>query len=230
MTTPASQYEYRGPKAAYWDLLRGDTSRWEDRPFYWAAIKASGEPALDVGCGTGRLLLDFLAQGIDIDGVDNSPEMLALCRHKAQTLGLSPALYEQYLENLSLPRHYRTILVPSSTLQLIVEPAMAQQALQRIYAHLLPGGALVAPFMPLRKAGEPLEMEWEKTAVRTEDGATFRLDRDNADAHLKRQVMGREVVVAITRGKLDFGPWEQIFYGEFDGNRPKRVLVKVIGE
>ena len=53
---------------------------------------------------------------------------------------------------------------------------------------------------------------------------------DNADAHLKRQVMGREVVVAITKGKLDFGPWEEIFYGEFDGKRPKRVLVKIIGE
>ncbi|MCZ6583885.1 MAG: secondary thiamine-phosphate synthase enzyme YjbQ [Thaumarchaeota archaeon] len=53
---------------------------------------------------------------------------------------------------------------------------------------------------------------------------------DNADAHLKRQVMGREVVVAITDGKLDFGPWEQIFYGEFDGKRSKRVLVKIIGE
>ena len=53
---------------------------------------------------------------------------------------------------------------------------------------------------------------------------------DNADAHLKRQVMGREVVVAVTQGKLDFGPWEQVFYGEFDGRRPKRVLVKIIGE
>ena len=53
---------------------------------------------------------------------------------------------------------------------------------------------------------------------------------DNADAHLKRQVMGREVVVAITDGRLDFGPWEQIFYGEFDGGRRKRVLVKIIGE
>ena len=53
---------------------------------------------------------------------------------------------------------------------------------------------------------------------------------DNADAHLKRQVMGREVVVAITNGELDFGPWEEIFYGEFDGKRPKRVLVKIIGE
>ena len=53
---------------------------------------------------------------------------------------------------------------------------------------------------------------------------------DNGDAHLKRQVMGREVVVAITKGRLDFGPWEQIFYGEFDGRRKKRVLIKVIGE
>ena len=53
---------------------------------------------------------------------------------------------------------------------------------------------------------------------------------DNADAHLKRQVMGREVVVAVTEGRLDFGPWERIFYGEFDGRRRKRVLVKVIGE
>ena len=57
-----------------------------------------------------------------------------------------------------------------------------------------------------------------------------RTGEDNADAHHKRQVMGREVVVAITKGKLDFGPWEQIFYGEFDGRRAKRVLVKVIGE
>jgi len=57
-----------------------------------------------------------------------------------------------------------------------------------------------------------------------------RTGEDNADAHLKRQVMGREVVVAVTKGKLDFGPWEQIFYGEFDGHRRKRVLIKIIGE
>jgi secondary thiamine-phosphate synthase enzyme len=57
-----------------------------------------------------------------------------------------------------------------------------------------------------------------------------RTGEDNADAHMKRQIMGREVVVAVTAGKLDLGPWEQIFYGEFDGRRPKRVLVKVIGE
>ena len=57
-----------------------------------------------------------------------------------------------------------------------------------------------------------------------------RTGEDNGDAHHKRQIMGREVVVAITRGRLDFGPWEQIFYGEFDGRRPKRILIKIIGD
>jgi secondary thiamine-phosphate synthase enzyme len=57
-----------------------------------------------------------------------------------------------------------------------------------------------------------------------------RTGEDNGDAHHKRQIMGREVVVAITKGRLDFGPWERIFYGEFDGRRPKRVLVKIVGE
>ena len=73
----------------------------------------------------------------------------------------------------------------------------------------------------------------EKLAPFDADPTVYRHNRtgeDNADAHLKRQVMGREVVVAVTAGRLDFGPWEQIFYGEFDGDRPKRVLVKVIGE
>lgn len=57
-----------------------------------------------------------------------------------------------------------------------------------------------------------------------------RTGEDNADAHLKRQIMGREVVIAVTKGRLDFGPWEQVFYGEFDGRRAKRVMVKIIGE
>ena len=74
--------------------------------------------------------------------------------------------------------------------------------------------------------------EWLE-ALAPHDPKRYRHNRtgeDNGDAHHKRQIMGREVVVAVTKGKLDFGPWEQIFYGEFDGQRPKRVLVKVIGE
>ena len=75
--------------------------------------------------------------------------------------------------------------------------------------------------------------EWLEKLVPHEPVEKYKHNRtgeDNADAHLKRQVMGREVVVAVTAGRLDFGPWEQIFYGEFDGRRRKRVLVKIIGE
>jgi len=75
--------------------------------------------------------------------------------------------------------------------------------------------------------------EWLEQLAPHEPVSRYRHNRtgeDNGDAHLKRQVMGREVMVAITEGSLDFGPWEQIFYGEFDGRRRKRVLVKIIGE
>ena len=75
--------------------------------------------------------------------------------------------------------------------------------------------------------------EWLEKLAPHEPISAYRHNRtgeDNGDAHLKRQVMGREVVVAVTKGSLDFGPWEQIFYGEFDGRRKKRVLVKIIGE
>lgn len=75
--------------------------------------------------------------------------------------------------------------------------------------------------------------DWLEKLAPHEPVSQYRHNRtmeDNADAHLKRQIMGREVVVAITKGKLDLGPWEQIFYGEFDGRRKKRVLMKIIGE
>ncbi len=75
--------------------------------------------------------------------------------------------------------------------------------------------------------------EWLEAMAPHEPVSSYRHNdtgEDNADAHIKRQIMGREVVVAVSAGKLDFGPWEQIFYGEFDGRRKKRVLVKIIGE
>lgn len=168
-----SDYEYKGLMAQAWDALRGDTSNWSDRHFYLKVIQQYGQPVLDVGCGTGRLLLDYLQQGIDIEGVDNSPEMLAICQHKAEDLGLNPKVYEQYVEKLEIPRKYQIILVPSSSLQLIIEPDVVDEAIKRLYDHLLPGGVLVASIMTLWKAGEALESEDEKIAVR-EDGVTFR--------------------------------------------------------
>lgn len=165
------RYEYRGLMAETWDLLRGDPSGRGDFEFYKGVIAEYGQPVLDVGCGTGRLLLDFLDAGIDIDGVDVSPEMLAICREKAILRGLSPMLYEQPIESLNLSRQYQTILAPSSVLQLIPDVGVVKQAMSRLYAHLLPEGGLVAPFMTLWREGMPLQREWENARVREGDGA-----------------------------------------------------------
>lgn len=170
------EYEYHSMMAQTWDLFRGDTSNWDDRFFYLDIIHESGQPVLDVGCGTGRLLLDYLSQGMDIDGLDNSPEMLSLCRQKAQAMNLTPSLFESTMETMCLPRHYQTIIVPSSTFQLILDPLLAQEAMLRLFTHLLPGGTLAMPFMLLWKRGEPLESPWRLTGekIRPEDGATIR--------------------------------------------------------
>jgi SAM-dependent methyltransferase len=170
----SSDYEYRGMMAAAWDLLRGDTSDWQDRPFFLAAIREFGEPALDVGCGTGRLLLDYLLKGIDVEGVDNSPEMLVLCREKAAALGLAPRLTLQEMQDLDLPRRFQTICVPSSSFQLVVDPAAAAQAMRRFHDHLETGGALVMPFIVMGRPGAQLEESWTSEATRTEDGAVIR--------------------------------------------------------
>lgn len=168
------EYEYSGLMAESWDLLRGDTSAWPDRAFYLEIIRQYGQPVLDVGCGTGRLLLDYLQHGIDIDGVDNSPDMLAICQQKADAMGCAVTLAEQNMETLDLPRKYRAILVPSSSLQLITDPSLVDQALQRFLDHLLPGGVIAASIMALREEGDPLEFEWEQSATRESDGAQLR--------------------------------------------------------
>jgi SAM-dependent methyltransferase len=168
-----TDYEYRGLMAEAWDILRGEKVNRADGAYFHSLITRFGEPALDAGCGTGRLLLDYLAAGRDIDGVDLSPDMLALCRRNADARNLTPRLYGQALETLHLPRRYRTILASSGLLQLITDPTAIAQAMARLHAHLLPGGALVGVFMQLWREGDPLEWTWEENATRA-DGVGFR--------------------------------------------------------
>ena len=174
MSSP--NYEYRGLMAATWDVWRDNTADWEDGVFFRDIVRQYGQPVLDMGCGTGRIVLDYLAKGLDIDGVDNSPEMLAICREKAQQRGLLPNLHQQAMEALDLPRTYRTILVPSSSFQLVTEAEAATEVMRRFFAHLQPDGALIMPFSFEWKEGEPLQTEWfpvfEK--IRPADAATVR--------------------------------------------------------
>lgn len=169
-------YEYHGLKASTWDLFLGPSPYWEDTLFFRELISRYGQPVLEVGCGTGRLLLNYLAAGIVIDGVDNSPEMLRLCRDRARQRGLQPTLFQQSMEQLDLPRRYRTIIVPASSFQLVTDPALARQTLQRFLAHLEPGGLLAMRFMIPWREGDPRHTDWKLTGevIRPEDKAKVR--------------------------------------------------------
>jgi SAM-dependent methyltransferase len=195
MTTPS--YEYYGMMAEFWDLFRGDTSTWDDRFFFLDVVKKYGQPVLDVGCGTGRILLDFMEQGFDIDGVDNSPDMLALLHQKAKNLNLNPAVYQQEMHKLSLPRKYQTVLVPSSSFQLLLDDSLPPLTMNGFYEHLLPGGILVMPVMTLWKQGDPLESEFTREVTRPEDGATIRrssYSRFDPDTNFEHTIDRYEII------------------------------------
>jgi SAM-dependent methyltransferase len=115
--------------------------------YFKAMIETSGQPALDLGCGTGRLLIPLLQAGLDVDGCDFSKDMLAHCEDRAKKAGLSPNLYVQAMHQLDLPRRYRTIFA-CGALGLGGEQKLAQQAMQRCYDHLRPGGIFVFDYSP----------------------------------------------------------------------------------
>jgi ubiquinone/menaquinone biosynthesis C-methylase UbiE len=153
--TTGADYEYRALMATCWDTLRGDTTDWDDQVLFRRLAQERGGATLDVGCGSGRLLLDLRAHGIDADGVDISPEMLAILREKAAARGIAVTVHEQAMETLDLPRQYRTVLVPSSSFQLLTDAADASRAMARLVAQLEPDGLLIMPFMTLWQPGEP---------------------------------------------------------------------------
>jgi SAM-dependent methyltransferase len=122
--------------------------------YFRALIERNGEPALDVACGTGRLLIPFLRAGLDVDGCDISEDMLALCAQKAQIEGLTPHLYCQPMHELALPRKYMSIVVCGG-FGLGGSRLQDQDALNRFYHHLAPGGALLLDnYLPYKDADE----------------------------------------------------------------------------
>ncbi len=198
-------YEYRGLIAKAWDLLRGDTSTWPDRRYYRAIIERQGGLALDVGCGTGRLMLDYLAAGLDIDGIDNSPEMLALCRSKAAALGIEVEgrLFHQEMDQLDLARRYATIFVPSLSFQLVLDLAAAAATMTRFHDHMAPGGVLVLSFKSRfwENRPQPPQMQWSpwfKLAEKEREGGDiirrYIRDRYDHDQQLQHEENRYEVV------------------------------------
>lgn len=169
-------YEYRGLVASSWDFLRGDTSNFPDREFYRDVIEQSGEPVLIVGCGTGRLLLEYLADGMDVEGLDISTEMLEICERKAAQQSLEVTVYRQAMEAMDLPRRYNTIIVPSSSFQLVPDLDEAKNALDGFYQHLPTGGTLVISIWHIKSEGTGEWGDWRLIAEGNEfeDGKGIR--------------------------------------------------------
>ena len=135
---PQPQIWHHGLVAHHWAEFNTDGGK--ESKFFKAIIQSSGEPALDLGCGSGRLILLYLQEGMDVDGCDISQDMLAVCQARAKKEGLSAQLYQQAMHELDLPRRYRTIFA-CGVVGLGGERRLTMQAMQRCYEHLHPGGS-----------------------------------------------------------------------------------------
>lgn len=191
-----------GIVAQHWAEFQNYSGDGPDIAFYQKFIAKNGQPALDVACGTGRLLLPYLRAGLDVDGCDISPDMLAHCREKAAREGFSPKLYPQAMHELDLPRTYRTIFICGS---FGIGGTRRQNALalQRFYEHLTPGGVLLFDHqMPygegsglwdlwLKKNRQHLSPDWwpEGKRERASDGSDYVMRSRIADLDPLEQVL-----------------------------------------
>lgn len=205
MTTGAQTWHY-GLVARWWAEFNLDGPEID----YFRPFVEAGQPALDAGCGTGRLLIPYLRAGFDVDGCDVSPDMLAFCRKRAEGEGLpQPNLYAQALHELDLPRRYRTIVVCGA---LGLGASDLPSALGRLYDHLEPGGVLVVdnevPYAAVgwkywrKEEREELPRPWRDTGDRRQlpDGDELELRSRVVDVDPHAQRVSLEIRALLWRG------------------------------
>lgn len=164
---------YDGVVAEAYDVFLPPDPSWNELPFYRDAL-ARG-PALELGCGNGRLLLAYVAEGFDVEGVDSSADMLALCRAHADEQGLDVTLHEADWVTLDLGRRYQTLYNPAGSFALIHEVDAAHAALAAWRSHLEPGGRLMLTMGAMPEKDRNASWEWRirRTGTRESDGVTF---------------------------------------------------------
>ncbi len=189
----------------------------EDEAFYRRMLDQYPGLALEVGCGTGRLLLPYLKAGLAVEGVDCAPEMLAICQQKAERELLTPILYEQFMQNLDLPRCYKTIYIPFRSFQLISDRNDALKSLQNFYAHLeAEGQLLISMGIPWDSLAGTNQGTWKiyQTAIRPSDGATVLcsgtalVDRvEQVQTHWNRYEIYKQGQLVETEMKMSKSRW-----------------------
>ncbi len=172
---------------------------------YAALVRRYGEPALELGCGDGEPLLDLRRQGLEVEGVDSSADMLARCRTAAREAGLDVVLHHQRMEALDLPRRYRTVFLAGPTFTLLPDDATAAAALRAIRRHLTDDGTAVVPLFVPHPTG-PAELGRTREA-RADDGALLRIsvrseERDE-QTRTQRSLLRYERLAGDDRSVLD---------------------------
>lgn len=182
---------------------------------YASFIEVSGEPALELGCGTGDPLLELRRRGVDVEGVDSSADMLDRCRRRAAAEGLDVVVHLQRMEALDLPRRFRTIYLAGSAFNLLPDDALARRALVRIRAHLDEGGSALIPlFVPPSTPEHELGLARE---AREPDGSTIRVtaisEVRNDDDRYQETVLRYERVTGDNSTVVD-RPWILHWYSQ----------------
>jgi SAM-dependent methyltransferase len=179
---------YDGVVAEAYDVFLPPDPSWNELAFYRDAL-AQG-PALELGCGNGRLLLAYVAEGFDVEGVDSSADMLALCRAHADEQGLDVTLHHADWVTLDLGRRYTTLYNPAGSFALVHEIDAAHAALAAWLTHLEPGGRLMVTMGAMAEKDRDASWEWRirRTGTRTSDGVTFMVHEAlhaDADGHVQ---------------------------------------------
>ena len=169
-----SPWVYSGLAADTYDLWFGDEPFW-DQAFFVERITGNGGAALEIACGTGRLLIPFLRHGLDVEGTDASPEMIAICRRKAAAQSVVAVLHQQLMQELAVSRRFRTIYIPAQSFQIIADQREAMQVLVRSREHLEAGGELI---VTLGQTWNDADTDGEERIIRNvtrDDGSVARV-------------------------------------------------------
>ena len=204
-------YIYGGLEAWSYDLV-DELSQFEDFGFFRMMLESCPGPVLDVGCGTGRILLGLKEQGLDVAGLDSSPEMLRQCRQKLSANQLEAELYEGDMRSFDLKRSFSTILIPGFSIQLLTEDNDLQSCLERCYQHLSPGGQLiVSTYFP-----------WEfHESGKDGEGLAFRCESESAETEERLEPFRVGRSISAMKAFLENAGFEDLLlYGDFEFAEP----------